>query len=185
MSDEKQSMKKTLEENKSRARKQFAVTAVFIAVFYAVGNTIPLDTSELTTPTDRLIYTIRWLFLSSSTMMFAMFGVLRVRGSTDAIDPLNGSSENLVELPNRILRNTTEQLVLHASAVLTLCTFMDENSMRNIPLLVILFILGRLLYAIGFSSAPMNRALGFSMTFWPTMATYMYCTYCVITTFIF
>ncbi|CAG2192680.1 unnamed protein product [Mytilus edulis] len=185
MSDKNQSVKKTLEENKSRANKQFAATAVFLAVFYALSKSLPLDTTQLTSPTERLTYTIRWLFLSSTTIMFAMFGVLNVRGNTDAIDPLNGGSENLVELPNRILRNTTEQFILHASAVLTLSTFMDENSMRNIPLLVILFIIGRLFYAIGFSSAPMNRAFGFSITFIPTFATYAYCAYRVVSSFVF
>ncbi|XP_063425580.1 uncharacterized protein LOC134709344 [Mytilus trossulus] len=185
MSDKKVSSKRPYGENINKTMIQFAATAVFLAVFYALEKSIPLDTSELTSPINRLTYTIRWLFLSSTTILFAMFGVLNVRGKTDAIDPLNGGSENLVELPNRILRNTTEQFIIHASAVLTLSTFMDENSMRNIPLLVILFILGRLFYALGYSSAASKRSFGFSMTFMPTLGTYGYCTYLVISSLLY
>ncbi|CAC5374782.1 unnamed protein product [Mytilus coruscus] len=185
MSDKNKNIKKPFEENKSLAKKQIVATIIFNVLFFAVGKSLPIDTSQLTTPTDRLTYTIRWLFLSSLTIMFAMFGVLRVRGNTDAIDPLNGSAENLVELPNRILRNTTEQFLLHAFAVLTFSTFLDESSMNNIPLMVVLFILGRFFYAVGFSSAAMHRSFGFNMTFGPTFITYIRCTYNVISTLIF
>ncbi|CAG2192676.1 unnamed protein product [Mytilus edulis] len=186
MSDKKKSIKKPFEENKSLAKKQIVATIVFNVLFFTLGKSlVPIDTSQLTTPTDRLIYTIRWLFLSSLTIMFAMFGVLRVRGNTDAIDPLNGSAENLVELPNRILRNTIEQFLLHASAVLTFSTFLDESNMNNIPLMVVLFILGRLFYAVGYSSAPMHRPFGFHVTFGPTFVTYIRCTYNVVSTLIF
>ncbi|CAG2255423.1 unnamed protein product [Mytilus edulis] len=157
MSDKKKPTKKPFEENKSLARKQIFPTVAFNVLFYALGRSLPIDTSQLTTPTDRLIYTIRWLFLSSTTIIFAMVRVLRVRGNTDAIDPLNGEAENLVELPNRILRNTIEQFLLHASAVLTYSTFLDESNMNNIPFMVMRFILGRLFYAVGYSSDPMHR----------------------------
>ncbi|XP_062570209.1 transmembrane protein 79-like [Saccostrea cucullata] len=163
--------------------KEFAgAIAVCAAVYFTVRN-IPLDTETLKTPQDRLTFTLRWLFVSSLPILFAIFGVLDVRGNTKAIDPLQGGAEHLVELPNRILRNTIEQFSMHAVGLLALTTYLDENCMSDIPVLVVLFFLGRVFFAIGYKSSPMNRGFGFGITFMPTMATYGYVLYKFITTY--
>ncbi|XP_048772828.2 transmembrane protein 79-like [Ostrea edulis] len=164
--------------------KEFAAAAVVIGVVYYAVSLIPLDVETVQTPCDRLVFALRWLFISSLPIVFAIFGVLDVRGNTKAIDPIKGGAENLVELPNRILRNTIEQFSLHAVGVLALTTYLDERSMSNIRALVALFFLGRILFAMGYKSSPSNRGFGFAITFMPTLVTYGYVLYKFVTTYI-
>jgi hypothetical protein len=161
-----------------------AAAVVVMGVVYCAVNQLPLDTQTLQTPNDRLVFTLRWLFISSLPIVSAIFGVLDVRGSTKAIDPIHGGAENLVELPNKILRNTIEQFSLHAVGVLSLTTYLDEKSMFIIRGLVVLFFLGRIFFVIGYKSSPSNRGFGFAITFLPTLLTYGYVLYKFVTTYI-
>ena len=160
-----------------------AGTGVCAVIYYTVRN-IPLDPETLLTPQDRLVFALRWLFISSLPILFAVLGVLNVRGTTKAINPIDGNAEHLVELPNRILRNHIEQFSLHALGVLALTTYLDENCMSDIPVLVAMFFIGRILFTIGYISSPDNRGFGFFITFMPTLVTYGYCLYKFVTTYI-
>ncbi|XP_061193045.1 transmembrane protein 79-like [Saccostrea echinata] len=155
--------------------------ATSLLLFTVCFWTLPINTSGLKDPAGRLAFAIRWLFISSLSMIFALFGVLRVRGSSNAVDPINGGAEHLIEVPNRILRNTVEQYFLHMAGVLTLSTILDASSLKVIPILAGLFLLGRFTYGVGYSQSPFNRSFGFIMTFIPTLLVYVYCTYRMFT----
>lgn len=114
----------------------------------------------------------------------AIFDVLNVRGTTNAINPIAGKSEHLVEVPNRILRNGMEQFLLHAIGLLALTTYLDETCMSAIPVLVSMFFVGRVFYSLGFKSSERNRGFGFFITFLPTLITYGYCLYKFATTYL-
>lgn len=152
----------------------FSSTFFFVGFFY-----FPIDTSGLKTSVDRLIYTIQWLMVSALAIHAGIHGVGSVRASTSAIDPLEGNAENLVEVPNKILRNTMEQFILHAVGLITLSTYLTETNMKCIPILVLIFLIGRLCfwYAYGYSMQAMNRAFGFATTYLPTVGVYLYCLY--------
>lgn len=117
---------------------------------------------------------------SSCLQCLGIFGVFRFRAFTNAIDPVYGKSENLVFLPNQILRNTTEQFFLHMMAMLTLTLFLQGSSMKAIPILCGIFLIARIVFQVGYTASPMKRAYGFASTFLPTVAVYVYCTYCLI-----
>lgn len=86
-------------------------------------------------------------------------------------------AENLVDVRNRILRNTTEQFILHVMAMLTLTLFLEGTSMKVIPILSGIFLTARIAFQIGYISSPIKRAYGFASTFLPTVAVYAYCTF--------
>lgn len=86
----------------------------------------------------------------------------------------------MVDVPNRILRNTTEQFLLHAVGLLTLSTFLDEASLKILPILSCDFVIFRMLFWWGYLNAPLNRAVGMSGTAITTIFVYAYCMYCII-----
>lgn len=164
--------------------KEFAAGVAVLAVLYYTVRNIPLDTETLKTPQDRIVFTFRWMLISILPLISAIFDVLNVRGTTNAINPIAGNSEHLVEVPNRILRNGMEQFLLHAIGLLALTTYLDETCMSAIPVLVSMFFVGRVFYSLGFKSSERNRGFGFFITFLPTLITYGYCLYKFATTYL-
>lgn len=164
--------------------KEFAAGAAVLAVLYYTVRNIPLDTGTLKTPQDRIVFTFRWMLISILPLISAIFDVLNVRGTTNAINPIAGNSEHLVEVPNRILRNGIEQFLLHAIGLLALTTYLDETCMSAIPVLVSMFFVGRVFYSLGFKTSERNRGFGFFITFLPTLITYGYCLYKFATTYL-
>ena len=105
-----------------------------------------------------LVLPLVWLFGCQSTICF-----LRVIRS-QAIDPLNGY-EDLIEVPRNILSNSVEQFIFSAVGQLTVMHYLSGvDVVRVIPLVNILFVLGRIAYTVGYSKW---RSFGFSLTALP------------------
>nr|XP_022320692.1 transmembrane protein 79-like [Crassostrea virginica] len=157
MSD-KQKDKRSWQEKKASVRKQIATSVAISSTVFVVSYLyLPIDTSHLKDLCDRLALTISCLFVSSFSIFVGIFGVTNVRGNTDAIDPVEGGSENLVFVPNQILRNTTEQFLLHFIAMMTLTLFLEGASMKVIPILCGIFLVARIVYQVGYMASAMSR----------------------------
>lgn len=68
-----------------------------------------------------------------------------------------------------VLQNTLEQVVLALVVHLALASLLREREMVLIPLLVALFCGGRLAFWIGYRRGAGSRALGFGLTFYPSV----------------
>ena len=177
MSD-KQKDKRSFQQKKAFVIKQIATSIVVnVTVFVVCYLYYPINTSHLKELPDRLALTISSLFVSSFTVLMGIYLVGQIRGNSNAIDPVNGGAENLVDVRNRILRNIREQFILHVMAMLTLTLFLEGTSMKVIPILTGIFLDN---VRIAFQTSPINRAYGFASTFLPTVAVYAYCTFRMI-----
>lgn len=145
-----------------------SVTGVFflLSVIY-----LPIDTSNITELDDRLGFTICCLFVSALPIVMGIVAA-DMRGNSDPID----ASENLVNVPSRILQKTTEQFLLHMITMLTLTLFIQGSSMIIIPILSAIFLIARTVYQF----YPIIRGYALMCTFLPTMIVYTYCTVCCI-----
>lgn len=178
--------KRTHGEKKASVIKQMLISVSISSTAFVLGYLyLPIYTSHLTELPDRLALTICCLFVSSFSIIMGVHAVGNVRGSSNAIDPVYGGAENLVDVPNRILRNTTEQFFLHMMAMLTLTVFLQGSSMRAIPILCGVFLVARIVYQVGYMSSPMKRGYGFAGTFLPTLSVYAYCIYCILQKIVF
>ena len=81
------------------------------------------------------------------------------RGSTPAANPLGGM-EHYLQTEKNILTNTVEQLLGFLLTVLALITYLEPLEMRIIPLYSLVFIIGRILFTIGYTISPKCRSLG-------------------------
>lgn len=123
-----------------------------------------------------LILPILWILVNDLLVMFAR--VLNL----EALDPLN-DREDLVEVPNNILRNSMEQVILTTVTQLSLISYLSAAEVaRVIPFLNITFLIGRIAYYAGY---PRFRTYGFTMTFLPTAAAIAFVAYkFFVTTFL-
>ena len=67
------------------------------------------------------------------------------------------------------LQNTLEQTVLAVLVHLTWATLMPVSWMSAIPAAVVLFLVGRLLFLLGYRGGAPSRALGFALTYYPSL----------------
>ncbi|MGI9142276.1 MAG: MAPEG family protein [Fluviibacter sp.] len=83
-------------------------------------------------------------------------------------DPNHPDTPSAVEL-QRVLQNTLEQAVLTATAYIIWALVAPDHWLQTLPLFATLFAVGRILFFIGHSKGAIGRALGFTLTFYPTV----------------
>lgn len=74
-----------------------------------------------------------------------------------------------VDVANAVLRNTAEQVVL-AGLAYTALTLLSDHARVPVALFVACFSAGRLLFWSGYREGADARALGFALTFYPSIA---------------
>ncbi|XP_022082807.1 transmembrane protein 79-like [Acanthaster planci] len=174
---------KSKEDLQSAARKRISLTviagiaAVYIAWIYAPIQ-VPLKPSLV----DRLVFTLRWLALSVIPIIIGIRLVGNVR--FDNIDKAGvvtttPYAEELVRLRQRALQNTLEQTALHVPIMLIFSTYLDLPYLKLVPIIICLFVFGRIIYYIGyvFTGDQFNRGYGFALTFFSSMIPLVYCLY--------
>jgi hypothetical protein len=83
-------------------------------------------------------------------------------------NPSHPDTPQAIEL-QRVLQNTLEQTVLAATAYVIWALVAPDAWLLTLPLAASLFALGRVLFFIGHSKGAVGRALGFTLTFYPTV----------------
>lgn len=153
--------------------KQSLISLSVTGVFFLLC--LPIDTSNITELDDRLGFTICCLFVSALPIVMGIVAA-DMRGNSDPIDQVYDASENLVNVPSRVLQKTTEQFLLHMITMLTLTLFIQGSSMIIIPILSAIFLIAYTVYQF----YPIIRGYALMCTFLPTMVVYSYCMVCCI-----
>ena len=114
---------------------------------------------------EKLLYAARYCaFPQAIFLIVSIFRVGAKRGSTSAINPLAGK-EHLLQTEKNVLMNTVEQLLCFLLLVVTLTTYLEPSEMRIVPLYSLAFIVGRVLFMVGYSIGPQYRSLGMAVNF--------------------
>lgn len=139
------------------------VLGIFYGGYYHVPEgVIPLPRDgDVST---RLFYTLR-CFLAPVAVLWMMIALVGLsRGKVGALNPLAGR-EHLMLLGKKRLINTLEQLTIFAMHALCLTFLLEREEMKVIFLYSLIFVLGRILFWVGYGINPMYRALGMFTTF--------------------
>jgi len=122
-------------------------------------------TTELSNYGERLEFTAKYLTMGVLWLVFMIFYVIFQRGRTGAVNPMAGGDYAFQKQAN-ILQNSFEQFIMSAFAQICLVAFLDEKwTMRTIPWVNFLFIIGRITFLIGY---PMKRTFGIFCSVFPT-----------------
>ena len=79
-----------------------------------------------------------------------------------------------VDINNRFILNTVEQFILYFIGNAGLALYCPPQEARTLIVLTALFVLGRVLFWVGYHYNPHVRAFGFGITFYPTVAVYLW-----------
>ncbi len=142
-----------------------ALTAVALLAVYFLSRS-GVDTVHLSAPAASA--------LAALALVFCIGGIARKRFfHTDVIGGAafdKPGSE--VAVDKAVLQNTLEQTVLAIIAYNGLAAVLPSLAPVLLPVLVSLFLIGRILFIAGYARGAGHRALGFALTFYPTVATY-------------
>lgn len=120
---------------------------------------------------SRLAFAARWLLLPGLALFAEIAVVAKLRFFVpDAIDGARESQSRLLEITLRYNQNALEQTVLAAIAWAALALTLPHQMLTLIPAMAIVFIVGRVLFWIGYLIAPVARALGLGLSAYPTFA---------------
>lgn len=100
-----------------------------------------------------------------------------IKSEIDGAAPKSGSSS---DIQNRILNNTTEQVLIALPIILFTACFRPPAHAILMILVGCFFSLGRLLFWIGYHHMPTMRGFGFCLTIYPTVCLYLYALICLL-----
>ena len=131
---------------------------------------------------DRLAFVLKWDLLIFIWLGGSVGAVSRKRFWTPADRHGSAYSESSPALAVRRanLQNTLEQTVLASSAHLILAAVLRGEELVLIPLMVLLFLVGRAAFAIGYARSPIARAFGMAVTGAPVGFAYVLAAWLIV-----
>jgi uncharacterized MAPEG superfamily protein len=114
---------------------------------------------------DRLAYAAAWM-LPIAILIFVMTmatGLGRFLGG--GADPTANADSRFVDVCRRSLTNTVEQSLIFALAAFTMAAVTPAGQLGLLGSLVILFVIARLAFWIGYLRQPLYREAGMALTF--------------------
>ena len=120
---------------------------------------------------DRLAFTLHCDLFIVAWLAAAIAAVARGRffSAADIQGSGFGAPGPRIAVAAAVLQNTFEQVVLALTVHLALASLLRGREMVLIPLLVALFCGGRLAFWMGYHRGAGSRALGFGLTFYPSV----------------
>ena len=130
--------------------------------------------TEWNTPGDRIALVVK---CAAFALLPGVVGICVV--SAQRLDPKMwvGRMAKLNSAPDintRFILNTFEQFTIYFVAIAVVALYSPAQEARALPILTMLFMLGRILFWIGYYKNPYLRAFGFGLTFYPTVAVYIW-----------
>jgi uncharacterized membrane protein YecN with MAPEG domain len=118
-----------------------------------------------------LVQALKWDVLLAACLTANIAMLARHRFFTPADIDGGGLSPGTspAQLLQSILQNTLEQAVLALSVHLVWAAAMPGSWQAAVPVAAILFVVGRLLFWKGYGHGAPRRALGFALTFYPSV----------------
>ena len=151
-----------------------------VTIILVLTHTIDLSKLGKTSAEDlpdlqsRFGYVLKFSTPAVLFIFVCIHWVIHNRVRSPAMDPLY-NQEKYITKSNNILQNTVEQFILSIVAQLILVTHLDaEHTLKYIPALSLLFIIGRITFWIGY---PQYRSFGMITTMAPTMVVIAYNVY--------
>ena len=125
----------------------------------------------------RLAYVFTWLLLPGLALLIGVQAAARRGFYRDAIDGTRTPLSPALEINLRYNTNTVEQVVLAAIAWTGLALYLPSDMLPVIPVLAVVFFIGRIAFFIGYLIQPIARAYGMVLTAFPTLIAYAWLTW--------
>ncbi len=153
------------------------VTGLFCAVWFLIGkHTLHYTPEHWATYTERLAFLMRVMVFVSLPLLMGITSIAFQR-----LDPRNVIGQKLrtdtpADINKRFVANTIEQLLLFFFVHAAMIYYAPVDEAISTILLASLFVVGRIIFWIGYHKDKFTRALGFGITFYPIFGAYLWVT---------
>jgi hypothetical protein len=137
--------------------------AAMIAAVSVIYQLWPVNPG-LADASSRLIYTLQASVFAVLPLLIGIVMVGNDRFLSEAIDPTLQREDRATQINGRVVENTLQQFVLFAAGTLGLSPNLTAEQMRAIPAVVIVFIVARTAFWVGYRIHPLYRAFGMAAT---------------------
>jgi len=145
---------------------------LFAAAFFATAKYFWTWTPEAWGIADRLALVIKCAVIAIIPGVLAICIVAAQRLDPSMFVGRVPKPNSPVDINTKFILNTFEQFTAWFIALAGLAMYCPLEEARTLPILTALFVLGRILFWIGYHKNPYLRAFGFGTTFYPTVAAY-------------
>lgn len=165
-------------DEKKRMMKASAVLGASSLIFQVglyllvISDTLALHPKQMQAEalkgfSSRVEYAIRYQTLLVFWLLFSVFATIYGRITTKAINPLDETTEQRVQIFKNNLTNSFESVVISVFSQLIFVSFAEPTTvLKLIPLINIVQFVGRVAFLAGY---PMYRAFGFNSTVMPNI----------------
>ena len=154
--------------------------------YYAPDGAIPAPQSgDFST---KILFTFRCFLFPGIFLWLAILKVGWDRIKLGALNPLGGN-EHLIQLSKTRLMNTLEQTVIFIVQSVLLTTILEREEMKFVFLYTMVFVVGRIVFWIGYGINPLYRRYGTQMTLVSSvivqaLSSYLVCSRCLVLTWL-
>lgn len=151
------------------------VTPLLFLVFYFL---VPQYDAEVVL-TDRFKLAIECLIFPATFFVVTVVRIGSQRFGNSSEDPTRTvASSEAMAIDLRVLSNTHEQIVLFALNTLALAVLLPYDYLSLLPVYSAVFVIGRVLFWVGYRYNVLWRAPGFAMSIIPAVVGLGYC--CIV-----
>lgn len=147
---------------------------LFAAAFFALAKLawhwVPTDW----TLGDRIALVIKDAVIAILPAVLAICMVAAQRLDPSMWVGRTAKPNSALDINTRFILNTFEQFILYFIGNAGLALYCPPQEARTLIILTALFLLGRMLFWVGYHYNPFVRAFGFGITFYPTVAVYLW-----------
>lgn len=159
------------------------VTSALLFPFLIWGGYVflPFDAPVMDGAPLRLVYTLRCSVFATLPIAlgYLVLGVSRLRsGEVQALcesekcgsGELQGTGSGDVTVHRAFVTDSAHLFLLYFLQLIVMATYLSQEQLKLVPLLTILFCLGRLVYWVAAAFQSSVRAFGFGLSFLPSLA---------------
>ena len=147
---------------------------LFAAAFFAVAKLlwdwVPTDW----TLGDRIALVIKDAVVAIMPAVLAICIVAAQRLDPSMWVGRTAKPNSALDINTRFILNTFEQFILYFIGNAGMALYCPPEEARSLIILTALFLLGRVLFWVGYHYNPFVRAFGFGITFYPTVAVFLW-----------
>lgn len=146
---------------------------LFAIAFFALCKAfITWQPEAWTTAGDRLALVIKGSVFAILPGVIAIAVVAAQRLDPDMWVGQRVKPNSALDINTRFILNTFEQFTAYFVVHAAMALYAPIEEARSMPILTALFVMGRILFWVGYHKNPYLRAFGFGITFYPTVAAY-------------
>ena len=147
---------------------------LFAAAFFALAKLLSDWTPEDWTVGHRIALVIKNAVFAILPAVLAICIVAAQRLDPSMSVGRTAKPNSALDINTRFILNTFEQFILFFIGNAALALYCPIEEARSLIILTVLFVLGRVLFWVGYHYNPYVRAFGFGITFYPTVAVYLW-----------